>query len=254
MAGPGPGSDTATGAVAASGTEHPSDAAGASDREPPGIRTSPDELADAVAEALARRPDPHATVHKPLIQVVVGLDTLLGGDRPAELIGHGPIPAQTARALAAGGTWTRLVSDPVSGTLLEHGRTTYTPPAGLADHVRARDQLCRGPHCTRRIQDLDHHLPWGQDGQTREPNLYGLCKHHHQLKDAPGWQVLAHPDRTLTWISPCGRRHTTAPYDYRQFTDNHPTTAATAPDGALTWGARQPAPARGDDDDGQPPF
>ncbi len=185
----------------------------------------PDVLAEAVAQALAQRADLHATVHKPLIQVVVGLDTLLGDDHPAELLGHGPINATTARALAAGGTLGRLVTDPLSGTLLEHGRATYAPPAGLADHVRARDQICRGPHCTRRIRDLDHHHPWAHGGPTDDANLHGYCQHHHQLKDAPGWQVIAHPDRSLTWISPHGRRHTTEPYDYRPFTDALPVTA-----------------------------
>ncbi len=210
---------------------------------PPGGHVPPDVLAEAVAQALAQRADLHATVHKPLIQVVVGLDTLLGDDHPAELLGHGPINATTARALAAGGTLGRLVTDPLSGTLLEHGRATYAPPAGLADHVRARDQICRGPHCTRRIRDLDHHHPWAHGGRTDDANLHGYCQHHHQLKDAPGWQVIAHPDRSLTWISPHGRRHTTEPYDYRAFTD-HPAPERTWTDSDGPAGM----------DDGPPPF
>lgn len=185
----------------------------------------PDTLLDAVAQALTLRPDPHSTVHKPLIQVVVGLDTLLGGDRPAELVGHGPITATAARALAAGGALARLTTDPLSGALLDYGRTTYAPPAALADHVRARDQICRGPGCTRRIRDLDHHQPWADGGPTSDANLTGYCAHCHRLKDAPGWQVIAHPDGSLTWISPHGRRRTTEPYDYRPFTTPAPTPA-----------------------------
>ncbi len=34
---------------------------------------------------------------------------------------------------------------PASGTLLDHGRSTYRPPAGLADHVRARDSTAASP-------------------------------------------------------------------------------------------------------------
>lgn len=75
---------------------------------------------------------------RPLIQVVVPLNTLMGGAAPAELVGHGPIPADLARALAAGGVWQRLVTDPLSGTLLDVGRTRYRPPVAMADHVRAR--------------------------------------------------------------------------------------------------------------------
>ena len=39
-----------------------------------------------------------------------------------------PVPAVVARALAAGGTWRRLVTDPVSGTVVDVGRTRYRPP------------------------------------------------------------------------------------------------------------------------------
>ena len=96
-------------------------------------------LVEAVARALQNKPDPNEVIgRKPLIHVVVALDTLMGGDRPAELVGHGPIPAPTARALAAGGVWKRLVVDPLSGALLDHGRTTYSPPDALDDFVRAR--------------------------------------------------------------------------------------------------------------------
>ena len=52
----------------------------------------------------------------------------------------------------------------------------------------------------------------------------------HKLKDAPGWKVLAHPDGSLTWISPCGRRRTTHPHDYRPFTDPMPEQADGTPD------------------------
>ena len=77
------------------------------------------------------------TPGKPLIQVVVPYSTLTGADeQPAELVGHGPIPASLAREAAADGVWRRLVTDPLSGTLLDHGRTTYhprpTPPAGTS--------------------------------------------------------------------------------------------------------------------------
>jgi hypothetical protein len=183
-------------------------------------------LAAAVAEALSRRPDLHATVRKPLVQVVVGLDTLLGSERPAELVGHGPIDADTARALAADSVIQRLTTDPLTGVVLEHGRTTYAPPAALADHVRSRDQICRGPRCTRRVRDLDHHQDWAHSGDTDEDNLYGYCKHCHLLKDVPGWQSVTDPDDPngdVIWISPCGRRTVSSPYDYRDFTDDLPT-------------------------------
>jgi len=48
-----------------------------------------------------------------------------------------------------------LVTDPLSGTLLDYGRTTHDPPAGLADHVRARDLYCRAPGCRRKAADAE---------------------------------------------------------------------------------------------------
>ena len=152
-------------------------------------------------------------------------------DQPAELVGHGPIPASLAREVAADGVWRRLVTDPLSGTLLDHGRTTYHPPAGLADHVRARDVYCRAPGCRKRAADaeLDHVIAWSDGGATSEQNLRGYCTHHHLLKgNAPGWRVQAHPDGALTWTTPTGHQHTTQAYDYGPEPPGPPPTAPRA--------------------------
>jgi hypothetical protein len=88
---------------------------------------------------------------KPLVQVLMPFTTLISADdQPCELVGHGPIPADLAREIATDATLKRLVYDPLSGTVLDHGRTTYRPPTGLADLVRARDVHCRSPICRRR--------------------------------------------------------------------------------------------------------
>ncbi|HEX5493018.1 MAG TPA: DUF222 domain-containing protein, partial [Mycobacteriales bacterium] len=98
---------------------------------------------------------------RPLVHVTVAASTLAGADNnPAVLDGYGPIGAAYARAIAADptGTWKRLVTDPVDGSLVEHSRTTYRPPAALDDLVRARDRTCRFPGCQHSAQhaDLDH--------------------------------------------------------------------------------------------------
>ena len=159
------------------------------------------------------------------MQIVVGLDTLTGTHQlPAELVGYGPIPADLARHTATDAVWKRLITDPVSGALLDHGRRTYRPPAALHDFVKARDVTCRFPICNRRAIDcdLDHLQPWAQDGDTNEANLHGLCPQHHALKDQPGWHVISHPDGTLIWITPTGHRHISRPHDYRDYFPDDP--------------------------------
>jgi hypothetical protein len=143
----------------------------------------------------------------------MGLD-----DNPAELRGYGPIPAGLAREIAAEGTWRRLLTDPESGTLLDYGRTTYRPPVGLADFIRARDTHCRSPICRRAAAhaDLDHTTAWADGGTTSDHNLYAGCRHDHLLKThAPGWQVSQSPDGTVTYRTPTGHRYSSRPHDYR---------------------------------------
>jgi len=185
------------------------------DPDTPATENPADESGPA---ADAGRPIQPITPAKPLIQVVIPYSTLIGADdQPCELVGHGPIPASLAREVAADGVWRRLITDPLSGTLLDYGRTTYHPPAGLADHVRARDVYCRAPGCRRKAADaeLDHIVAWSDGGPTSERNLGGYCTHHHRLKHHAGWCVDADPDGGITWTTPTGHRRTTRPHDYR---------------------------------------
>ena len=120
-----------------------------------------------------------------------------------------PVPDAVARALAAGGTWRRLVTDPLSGAVIDVGRTRYRPPTALADLVRARDGACTHPGCAvpARRCDLDHITPWSGGGTTGLDNLTALCRTHHRLKHAPGWTLTRTPDGDLTWTTPTGARY-----------------------------------------------
>lgn len=122
-------------------------------------------------QALARPEQAGGTVQgrRPSVHVTVPLTMLLGlTDEPGELDGYGPIDADTARRLAADGTWCRLVTDPVRGDLLDYGRTTYTPPADLREFVLARYGVCNFPGCHRpgRRCHLDHLTEWQHGGTT----------------------------------------------------------------------------------------
>ena len=126
------------------------------------------------------------------------------------------VPALTAWALAAGGTWRRLVTDPASGVVIDVGRTRYRPPAGLADLVRARDRACVFPTCQTPAErcDIDHLTAWSQGGTTSLDNLVVLCEAHHRLKHTPGWALTRDqasgilswhtPDKTVYQLHPNG--------------------------------------------------
>ena len=190
------------------------------------------------------------------VQVTVGMDTLLGlNDEPAELDGHGPITAATARdlAFAAGSTWRRLITDPVTGYLLDYGRKTYRPPTALADHIRARDVTCRTPNCTRPASkcDLDHIISWPA-GATSDQNLAARCDIDHRLKHEGRWTHHLstnpdHPPGTLIMTSPTGHTYLSHPHDYNDPWPERPTKPRTTRRNSST----QPVPP---DDPGPPPF
>jgi hypothetical protein len=154
----------------------------------------------------------------PQIHVTVAANTLLGVDEePAELHGYGPVTAQTARGIAAEGTWRRILTDPRSGTVLDVGTTTYSPPADMARHVEIRDQTCRYPSCNRPASraELDHTVPF-PEGPTAASNLAVLCCRHHQLKHADPVDEqqprLRQPSPgQLHWTMPTGHSYTVDP-------------------------------------------
>lgn len=179
-----------------------------------------------------RLPDPRHRCTRPheatTVHVTVALSTLLGqDDAPGDLHGFGPIDADQTRdlAFAADATWRRLVTDPLSGAVLDVGRTRYRPPAPLAAHIRARDRRCARPGCDVAAErcDLDHTIefhgrastPPGTDppapGSTSADNLGPLCRRDHRLKSGAGF-VLRQPEPgVFEWLTPTGHRYRLRP-------------------------------------------
>ena len=149
---------------------------------------------------------PEPTPATPASQAAVSLPAAATGVAQVRIGARSAaVPALTAWALAAGGTWRRLVTDPASGVVIDVGRTRYRPPAGLADLVRARDRACVFPTCQTPAErcDIDHLTAWSQGGTTSLNNLATLCEAHHRLKHTPGWALTRDQTTgTLSWHTP----------------------------------------------------
>ncbi|MDF2044593.1 DUF222 domain-containing protein, partial [Microbacterium sp. Kw_RZR3] len=145
------------------------------------------------------------------VQVVVPALTMLDpqheNTEPAELIGHGPIDADTARTLAESTTvpWDRVITHPITGAVLH--TDTYQRTTAIDRHLRARDRHCRWPGCTVPAirSEIDHTLDYALGGTTDVRNLSHLCQRHHTQKQFTRWSVRQLPDGILEWTSPTGR-------------------------------------------------
>ncbi|HEY4898492.1 MAG TPA: DUF222 domain-containing protein, partial [Candidatus Nanopelagicaceae bacterium] len=142
------------------------------------------------------------------LNLTLDLPTFLGlEENPGILAGYGEIPASAARLLATDAKWKRFITDPISGNLLDYGRTTYEPPQALVDFILARDRRCRFPSCRQpaRICDIDHAIPWEEGGKTSKENLGLLCRRHHRMKTHGGWKLISFEDGSCQWTSPEGK-------------------------------------------------
>lgn len=153
------------------------------------------------------------------VQVLVTVDvaTLTGLADAAALVslGHGapePITAPALRDLLADPavpiTMRRLVTDPVTGALVDRGREAYRVTDALRAFLVSRDGTCRFPGCTRAADrcEIDHAVPWGEGGSTDRANLGPLCRRHHLLKTHAGWSIeQVEPDGRTIWRAPDDR-------------------------------------------------
>lgn len=154
-------------------------------------RTRAQIMADLLVERLTGQQTAAA------VPIEVGLvmtpETLLGASqRPARTADGTPVPAQSARDLAAQSdapVWLRRIfTDPHTGVVTDveaSRRRFFTGPD--ARTMAVRDQTCRHPGCDAAIQHKDHVTPVAADGTTTLTNGQGLCEGHNQVKEMPGW-------------------------------------------------------------------
>ncbi|MFT4220667.1 MAG: DUF222 domain-containing protein [Microbacterium sp.] len=177
------------------------------------LRAEPDEertlaqlRADVLVGILARG---ESRGIDPVVSVTVPMMTLLGeDDTPATLDGYGPIDLDTAKRLAGSArSWIRVLTHPVTGTVLDVDRTTYRVPADLRRWVTIENASCLFPGCARSARecDIDHRVDWQFGGPTAATNLGPTCEHHHIVKHGTRWRLERDSEAgELRWTSPSG--------------------------------------------------
>ena len=151
------------------------------------------------------------------VDLVIDLPTLLGlADHPGEIVGYGVIPADLARRLAADASWRRLVTDPLTGHLLDCGRTRVSTDQLLRNYLLAREKVSAFPGSASPSArcDIDHANPFPHGGTDRD-NLGPLDRRAHRAKTKGGWTTKRSADGTSRWRSPTGHTYRTEPHDYR---------------------------------------
>jgi hypothetical protein len=149
------------------------------------------------------------------LEVTISLADLLGPDT-----GTGEVGADTSVSIedlraflddpTVPCTLRRLVTDPITGGVIDVGRRRYDVTGPLRQLIVRRDRTCRFPGCGRRAANcqIDHAIAWEDGGRTDADNLGALCVRHHQLKTHGGWQLVdSRPDGGCTWLSPQHRRY-----------------------------------------------
>jgi hypothetical protein len=180
-----------------------------------------DALGDLLVDGVTDVHPPQARGIRATVAITAPVLTLLdetgaSKDGPAVVEGVGPIPIETARALAgASDGWTRILIHPETGVPLSVGRKRYRPPPALRRIAKWRANRCMGPGCGMPASrcELDHTIAWEDGGTTSLDNLAPLCKGHHIVKHHGGWVVSQIPGSggALEWTSPAGRRYVVQP-------------------------------------------
>ncbi len=153
------------------------------------------------------------------IHLVMTDRTLLDGDHePADLVGHGPIPAPLARDLARADARTRvfvrrLYTDPGTGDLSGTDPRRRLFPDVARAFLTARDQICRTPFCGAPIRHADHTVAVSRGGKTILPNGNGRCAACNQVKDTLHWASRTDRDGVIVTSTPTGQRHRSRPPD-----------------------------------------
>jgi len=167
---------------------------------------APKLRADALIEMARRAAGAKRFTSRPLVWVVADLQTLQSGVGACEIVGAGPITAETARRLACDAGVARVLTDGPSA-VVDLGVTSRTATASQRRLLALRHGGgCVFPGCDRPPDWCDaHHIHhWINGGPTDLDNLILVCSHHHHRLHEGGFSVRRHLDGTLVFARPDG--------------------------------------------------
>lgn len=177
-----------------------------------GCPTGMDELRTKALHDLVLGADRERVVTE--FRVTIPASALADASRhPVEIHGYGPATIETLHDLADQNTfWRRIVTDPMTGTVLDVGRRRRHTKA-LGEHIRIRDKHCVLPGCPRPAEDcqVDHTNDHAHGGHTTPPNLGVLCQHHNLMKSETDWQLRQPEPGRFVWTSPTGATYEVLP-------------------------------------------
>jgi hypothetical protein len=145
------------------------------------------------------RSGPRVTLH-----LVLDAADLEGGRGADTLDGHHIGPTGTDQLLCDC-LLARVVTDPITGLVLDLDRSRRVVSAAQWSALALRDRGCSFPGCAAPPDECQaHHIVhWRRNGLTNLDNLTLACHHHHTLVHDGGWDV------TMTamgprWLRPDG--------------------------------------------------
>jgi len=137
------------------------------------------------------------------VTVIIDVETLTTGELHdcsiSETVDGAPLPAAVAQRLACDGNITSILVS-AHGTALAVGRTTRHATPKQRRALAQQYRNCAIGDCDTPFDrcEIHHILPWEHGGFTDLDNLLPVCSKHHHLIHTLQWQLILHPDRTLT--------------------------------------------------------
>jgi len=140
------------------------------------------------------------------VMVHVNAEVLANPDAGGECcLEQGPaLSGDTARRLSCDAPVV-MMTEGQDGSPLAVGRKSRRVSTALYRALRARDQTCTFPGCTRKRQLKVHHIEhWAEGGKTDLENLTLACSYHHYMVHEGGFTVEGRAPDELVYRTPAG--------------------------------------------------